>query len=75
MIDSCAEKHLKDALNRILRKRDFERRLEILQNTRESVCLEKTLTQHIKNEIKNPNNEEFKENNRIFGSPSDKKIH
>lgn len=58
MIDSSVEKHLKDALNRILGKRDFERDFVILQNTKEIICLEKTLTQQIQNELKNQNNEE-----------------
>lgn len=58
MIDFRAEKHLKDALNRILGKRDFERDFVILQNTKEIICLEKTLTQQIQNEIKNRNIEE-----------------
>lgn len=69
MIDSSGEKHLKDALNRTLRKRDFV----IIQNTKEIICLEKTQTQHIQNEIKNRNNEKFKENNGIFGSTFDKR--
>lgn len=58
MIDFSAEKHLKDALNRILGKRDFESDFVILQNTKEIICLEKTLTQQIQNEIKNRNNKE-----------------
>lgn len=58
MIDFSAEKHLKDALNRILGKRDFEIDFVILQNTKEIICLEKILTQQIQNEIKNRNNEE-----------------